>query len=276
MTSVDITFPLVFDLNTESVLAGETLTFDNPDIQVDITTATPFKVLFTSTAGSGSGDGINFTAGSTTPLELMKVDNSVNKWLYSSTGDTFATNEPKCKVASNSSLLADGSTTSTVTNYPSHTTSTSLRRIIMEVIAEHYFNHPLATAPIENDDDIATQTNSVLQALHDAWETTGESGAATASDKLKAKRSIVEQFINDSSSRITTISGTSTLELNQDDDKVSFLIYFTNTVNTDPIGDTALLGDSSANFTNSSAGETTYLDFNKTVRLTFTKITETP
>jgi hypothetical protein len=273
MTSVvDITFPLVFDLATESVLAGESLTIDDPDIQINITTVKPFKIVFNGTGGNGSGDGITFISGGSTPLTSMKVDNSSTKWLYS-TAESFGTNEPECKLEYNSSTLSDGTTTSTVGNYPSKSSTTSLRRIIMEVIAEHYFNHPLATAPIENDDAIATKVNEVLQSLHDAWLTEGESGEVSASNELKAKRSIVEQFIDGSNSRISTVSGTSTLELNVDDDKVSFLIYFTNSVITDPIGDTSLLGTNSNKFTNSTSAETTYASFNKTLRLTFKKTT---
>jgi len=196
---------------------------------------------------------------------------------------TSGSEEPGSKI--------DTTWTSNISAYPSKTVYTNVQSIIMQLIADHYFNHPLATAPIENDDAIAHTVNQVLKSMKAAWDASGST--QTNKDNLTAKRAILEQFINDAANTTTGVTGTSPerfTRLMADDetsidgvttfefinnDTIEFLLYFTNTVDhtistSDLLNNT--VDESTSKFVDESGTATSGLfsGFSKKIKLVFT------
>lgn len=291
--TVDITFPLVFDLNTNTTMAGDDLVINDPDIVIDVDiTNNLFQLEYKQGLNDTDEFNVEFVAATdsntVSPFNDMKITES--PWAYEQDQVVDGT-LPQCKITS----IRTGCTTSydkecAVSNYPSKSTgskATNLHSIIMQIIGEHYFGHPLATAPIENDDAIAQTVNTLLDTMKNTWNTSGSTQGG--GDELLAKRSILEQFLNDAADYATNganerfeagTGGKTTLTLNKDGDKVSFLIYFTNDVTHD--SDTTLLNNTGDKFAgtvdsgdNQSGESTNFPSFTKSIQLQFTKVSST-
>jgi len=380
MANVSVTFPLVFDLDTNTTMAGEDIGAVDADCVINIGVSQnvfklkfkqqdtgdtdEFNVEFIAPALSGESystgelvDGVVQTIGGTyssdeifNPFDDMKVTTATslviggvvggvqytNEIAISSTtadGDagtavddatgiaafearkataTWAYEPNQDPGTNNPTCLISKTWTNNLAAYPSRKgntisipqiiagTETNLQSIIMQLIADHYFNHPLATAPIENDDSIAESINVVIDAMKTAWDLSGNTQTADNStpasilnrNTLLAKRAVIEQFIGDvatnADSAIGNVTGSSPerftrLMADNDNsnngvttfefisgDSIEFLIYFTNTVghtvsSSDLLNNTGKFDD-----TIGTASTGIFSNFSKKVKLIFT------
>jgi len=258
MSSASITFPLVFDMDTNTTMAGEDIgAVEDIDVDaiIEINVFDPAK-YFTLKFKQGDEDTIefdvDFITGSIQPFDEMKLID----WVYYP-GQTLGTYVGGDGTTySNPSTELSKTWTSNISKYPSNSVATNLQSIFMQFIGDHYFNHPLATAAIENDTTIGSTINQLLTQLATSWTKTGTT--ITSDDILLAKRSVLEQFINDAADatnqqRIQASSdGTSTFTFLKDD-SVDFLIYFTNSVKHD--NDITFYGDQANEYIPPVSGE---------------------
>ena len=302
---VDITFPYVFDLNTSTLMAGEDLSITDADVTINIVTKqNDFQLEYKQ--GDADTDQFNvefidaLDATSVSPFNDMKLSDVTN-WKYYPDQPPFEDPDqpnqfvPHCNIISNTSLNAYAVNNTDITRYPSNSQSTNIHSIFMQIIGDHYFSHPLATAPIENDGAIAETINNLLDTMINNWNTGGnvDNQGVTGVDTLTAdelnvlaaKRSILEQFLNDAADHGTNgandrfksgTDGKTTLTLNEVGDKISFLIHFVNNVTHDN-DDTTLLNndDDGVNKfvdpTVAVGADTNFASFTKKVKLTFIK-----
>jgi len=312
MANVSVTFPLVFDLDTNTTMAGEDIGAVDAEcvINVDVM-RNMFMLKFVQGSNDTDQFNVNFIAPGVSetfnPFDdmLVATNDGANNGGLGTSSDLWSY-EPNQQVVTTSGSEEPGSKiettwTNNISAYPSKTVYTNVQSIIMQLIADHYFNHPLATAPIENDDAIAHTVNKVLKSMKAAWDLSGSTQTADDStpasilnrNTLLAKRAILEQFINDAANTTTGVTGTTPERFTRlvvddetsvdgvttfefiNNDTIEFLLYFTNTVD-HTVSTSELLNntvdESTSKFVDESGVATSGLfsGFSKKIKLVFT------
>jgi len=225
---VNLTFPLVFNLNTTSRLEYSTV---EPDIEIRIKIYDPaefFTLNFKDVVDNDDEFDVEFVGGSRHPIERMKNTNT--EWIFErnqNVGIYMAANNttysyPTCSI--------EKTFTNNLSLYSSVSSPTNLHSIFMEIIADAYFDNPLATDPIINDAQIAQFVNELLDDVIYVWDYEGNTNSLRT--PLLAKRSILEQFIDGdpANNPQTQYEGDVATFYFETNDTVDFLVKFENNV----------------------------------------------
>jgi hypothetical protein len=225
---MNISFPLIFDLDTNTILSSESIEVGNTDASILITIYDPSQYL-TLNFKQGDGD-VEFTPGSIEPFSNMMV-NDID-WTYTSnqtTGFSDEIDENGVRYKNPGAKVIE-TWTNNIDQHPSTSSETNLHSIIIQLIADHYFDSPLSTFVINNHSNIADSVEYLLTSIKSSWTSTGTT--TPLNNTLLAKRSIMAQYIDavGLSSRIhANEDGSSTYRF-QSGDSVEFLVYMKNSI----------------------------------------------